>query len=150
MAVFNGNDLVLAIHTTSGSEVAFAHAQSASISFSDSLIDVTTKDSNSWEEMISGRKSFTISTDGLFDLDDVTSRTSGEQFSDYAIAGTQIFFTFQRSANATGGALSTGDQTGWSGSAFIESFEVSAGSDESVSYSVSLKGTGALVKTTEA
>ena len=78
MAVFNGNDLVLAIHSTSGSEVKFAHSQSASISFSNSLIDVTTKDSSSWDEMISGRKSFTISTDGLVDFDDVTAATSTE------------------------------------------------------------------------
>ena len=96
--------------------------------------------------MISGRRSFTISTDGLFDLDDVTSRTSGEGFSDYAIAGTQVFFTFQRPA----AGLTTGDATGWSGSAFIESFDVNAASDEAVTYTVSLKGTGALTKTTAA
>ena len=139
--IFNGDDLVLAVGT-SGSEVAFAHAQSSSISFSNSLIDTTTKDSNSWEEMISGRKSFTISTDGLADFDDVASRTSAEAFSDLAIAGTMVAFTFTR----TGGT--TGDHEGWSGSAFIESFEISAASDETVTYSVSLKGTGALTKVT--
>ena len=142
MAKFNGNDLVLAIHNTSGSEVKFAHSQSASISFSNSLVDVTTKDSNSWEEMISGRKSFSISTDGLADFDDVASATATEQFSDYALAGTQVFFTFERPATG----LSTGDLEGWSGSAFIESFEISAASDEAVTYSVSLKGTGQLTK----
>ena len=141
MAVFNGNDLVLAIHNTA-STVKFAHAQSASISFSNSLLDATTKDSNSWEEMISGRKSFSISADGLVDFDDVASATSTEGFADFAIAGTQVFFTFER--GATG--LSSGDMTGWEGSAFIESFEVSAGSDEVATYTVSLKGTGALAK----
>lgn len=142
MAVFNGNDLVLAIHATSGSEVKFAHAQSASISFSNSLLDTTTKDSNSWEEMISGRKSFSISADGLVDFDDVASATSTEGFADFAIAGTKVFFTFERAA----GSLASGTMLGWEGSAFIESFEVSAGADEVATYTVSLKGTGALTK----
>lgn len=145
MAIINGNSLTLAIHTTSGSEVRFAHSQSASLSFSNALIDTTTKDSGSWDEMISGRRSFTISTDGLFDFDDVTSRTSGEQFSDFAIAGSQVFFQFTRPV----GGLSTGDAVGWSGSAFIESFEVSAASDEATSFSISLKGTGELAKVTQ-
>ena len=138
MATFNGNGLVLAIHTTEGSEVAFAHAQTASISFSNALIDTTTKDSSSWEEMISGRKSFTLSTDGLADFDSTTGGT--QSFSDYAIGGMEVFFTFERTPG-TSGTL-----TGWSGKAFIESFEVSGGSDEAVTYSVSLKGTGQLNK----
>ena len=141
MATFNGNDLVLAINSTSGSEVKFAHAQTASISFSNSLVDVTTKDSNSWEEMISGRKSFTLSTDGLADFDDATSGGT-EGFSDYALAGTEVFFTFERTAGASG------TLTGWSGKAYIESFDISAASDDAVTFTCSLKGTGALTKVT--
>ena len=144
MATFNGIDLVLAVNATSGSEVAFAHAQNASISFSNALIDTTTKDSNSWEEMISGRKSFTISTDGLADFEDASAGGIAN-FSDYAVNGTPVFFTFERTATATSGSL-----TGYSGSAFIESFEVSAGADEAVTYSISLKGTGALTIVTVA
>ena len=143
MATFNGNDLVLAIGTA-GSEVKFAHAQSASISFSNSLIDTTTKDSASWEEMISGRKSFTISTDGLSDFEDVTGGGVAK-FSDTALMGTEVNFTFERTATSTSGSL-----TGWTGKAFIESFEVSAGSDEAVTYSVSLKGNGQLMDVTVA
>ena len=140
MARFNGNDLVLAIGSSSGSEVRFAHAQSSTISFANALIDATTKDSGSWEEMISGRRSFTISTDGLADFDDVTGATSTEGFSDLAVAGTLINFQFTRTA------ASTGDFEGYSGTAYIESFEISAASDELTTYSVSLKGTGALTK----
>ena len=142
MAKFNGNDLVLAIGSSDSNETKFAHAQTASISFSNSLVDVTTKDSNSWDEMISGRKSFTITTDGLADFDDVASATSTEGFSDLAIAGTVVFFEFTRPT----GSLTTGDQLGWTGQAYIESFDVSGASDDAVTYSVSLKGTGALTK----
>ena len=136
---FNGNDLVLAISSTEGSEVKFAFAQSASLSFSNALVDTTTKDSGSWEDMISGRRSFTLSTDGLADFDDSTVGGT-EGFSDFALAGTEVFFTFERTPGASG------TLTGWSGSAFIESFEISAGSDEAVTYSCSLKGTGQLSK----
>ena len=146
MATFNGNDLVLAIDETSGSEVKFAHAQNCSISFSNALIDTTTKDSDSWAEMITGRRSFTLSTSGLADFDDVASSQSTEQFSDLARNGTQIFFTFQRSATG----LSSGDMTGWSGRGFIESFEVSAESDAAVTFSVSITGSGELSKSTVA
>ena len=139
---FNGNNLVLAVGSAEGSEIKFAHAQTSSISFSNALIDTTTKDSASWEEMISGRKSWTVSADGLADFDDVTGGTSTEGFSDYALAGTPVFITFQRPSTG----LSSGDLEGWSGAAFIESFEVAGPSDDVVTYSVSLKGTGALTK----
>ena len=142
MAKFNGNDLVLAIDDVSGSEVKFAHATSASISFSNALIDTTTKDSNSWAEMITGRRSFSISTDGLADFDDVASAQSAEQFSDLARNGTKVFFTFKRSDSG----LSSGDFTGWTGEGFIESFEVSTESDAAATYSVSITGSGALTK----
>ena len=98
MAKFNGNDLVLAINSTEGSELAFAHSQSASISFSNALIDVTSKDSNSWEEMISGRKSFSISTDGLADfVNSETTATTSESFSDYALSrNTNILYIHRK------------------------------------------------------
>ncbi len=150
MAVFNGNDLVLAVHTTDGSEVKFAHAQSASISFSNSLIDVTTKDSNSWDEMISGRKSFSISADGLVDFEAVTSAVATlvsatvDGFANYAIEGSEVFFEFERSTATSGAAL------GFSGSGFIESFEITAPTDDVSTNSVSIKGSGALVPTTVA
>ena len=50
------------------------------------------------------------------------------------LAGTKVYFTF-----------GTGSDT-YDGEAFIESIEVNAPSDDKVSYSVSLKGTGALTK----
>ena len=143
MAKFNGNDLVLAIgdgEATTPVLQKFAHSTTASISFSNSLIDVTTKDSMSWEEMISGRKSFTISAEGLADFNDVSSATSTEQFSDLALPGTLVAFTFEKASSVSGVFL------GYSGNARIESFEISAPSDDSATYSVSLKGTGELKK----
>ena len=142
MALLNGNALTLAIDSTAGSEQVFAHSISASLSVNNSLIDVTSVDSNSWEQSISGRKGFSLSTDGLADFDDVSSAKSTEQFSDLALAGTKVFFMMTRPE----AGLSTGDLLGWSGAAFIESFEVSRTSDDNITYSCSLKGSGELTK----
>jgi predicted secreted protein len=142
MALLNGNALTLAIDSTAGGEQVFAHSISASISVNNSLIDVTSVDSNSWEQSISGRKGFSISTDGLADFDDVSSAKSTEQFSDLALAGTKVFFMMTRPE----AGLSTGDLLGWSGAAFIESFEISRTSDDNITYSCSLKGSGELTK----
>ncbi len=142
MALLNGNALTLAIDSTAGGEQVFAHSISASLSVNNSLIDTTSVDSNSWEEMISGRKAFSISTDGLADFDDVANSKATEQFSDLALAGTKVFFMFTR----PDAGLSAGDLMGWSGEAFIESFEVSRTSDDNITYSCSLKGSGELSK----
>lgn len=142
MALLNGNALTLAIDSTAGSEQVFAHSISASLSVNNSLIDVTSVDSNSWEQSISGRKGFTLSTDGLADFDDVASSKSTEQFSDLALAGTKVFFMMTRPE----AGLTAGDLLGWSGAAFIESFEVSRTSDDNITYSCSLKGSGELTK----
>jgi predicted secreted protein len=146
MALLNGNALTLAIDSTSGGEQVFAHSISASLSVNNSLIDVTSVDSNSFEEMISGRKSFSISTDGLADFDDVSNAKSTEQFSDLALAGTKVFFMFTRPDTG----LTAGDLLGWSGGAFIESFEISRSSDDNITYSCSLKGSGELTKVVKA
>ena len=135
MAVINGNDFVIKYATTeAGTKLVFGHAQSASISFSNSLIETTTKDSASWMENITGKKSFTISTDGLIDYAVVATENNFEDFADTAIAGTKVFFT-----------IGTGDGT-YEGEAFIDSFEGSGGTDDVATYSVSLTGTGALAK----
>lgn len=142
MGKMNGNDIVLAIHTTSGSEVKFAHATGSSWSFDNSLIEVTDKDSDSNSQYMSGRKSRTIDVSGFVDFDDVASATSTEQFSDYAEAGSVIFFTNTRAATG----LSSGDFLGYSGQALINSLTWDTPSDEAATFSVSLTVSGTPAK----
>lgn len=135
MAAFNGKDLVLKYATTeAGTKQVFAHARTCSLSFSNSLIDVTTKDSASFEEMISGRRSATLSTDGLVDYSATTDSHNFEALADVAIAGSKVFFTY-----------GVGSDT-YEGEAFIESFEASGEADSEATYSASLKVTGAITK----
>ena len=143
MAVINGNDFVLtAASTSNGSKQVFAHAQTASISFSNSLIETTTKSSNSWMENISGRKSFTISTDGLIDYLTVATADNVVSLTDLAIAGTEIFFAITGDETVGTGKIT------YEGSAFIDSLEQSGGSDDVATWSLSATGNGALSKVT--
>ena len=138
MAKHNGNDIVLAVHTTDGSEIKYAHATGNSFAFTDSLIEVTSKDSNSASEYITGRKSWTLEVSGFSDYDDVTSANANEQFTAFAFAGSKIFWMNTRPATG----LSSGDLLGWQGEAFINSITLDNPSDEASTYSISMTVTG--------
>ena len=140
MALVNANNLKIGIATAaSDTQYPFlAHAQDASLSFSNSLIDVTTKSSNSWMQKISGQKSFSLSSSGLLDYADVADAanvvgTGGAgSLSTLALAGTQIYFQF-----------TIGTQ-GYKGSGFVSSLDQSGGTDDAPTYSISIEGTGVL------
>lgn len=136
MAIVSSNNLrILVAADTSGdgsfngSKIPVAFSQSASLSFSNSLIDVTTKTSNAWAEKISGQRSFTLSTDGLLDFDNASAISLGG----YALAGQEVFFDFGIGTKA------------YVGSGFISSFEQSGGTDDAPTYSISVEGNGPLV-----
>lgn len=149
--IVNANDLQLyagsnatRATTTTGAEgerIPFAHAQSVSLSTSNSLIDITTKSSDSWADKISGQKSFTLSTTGLVDYDTSTTSRSTNALAAYAIAGTggatRIFFEF--------GIL----DVRYVGSAYISSIEQSGGTDDAPTYTVSLDSVGELTFDTD-
>ena len=134
MAQLLGNDLTLAVGTD-GSEMAFAHAQSFTWSFSNSLVDITDLEDANWDNMLSGRKSISISTNTLADWQDATGRQSTEQYTDIAHSGMRTFFQVTR----TGGTVTSGDFLGWSGEAIIESIELSVEESQAVTAAITLK-----------
>ena len=140
MALVNSNNLVVGL-ATSASDAAYnpvAHAQSASLSFSNSMIDTTTKGSASWARKISGQKSWSLSTDGLLDYAtladsfDVVGAGGAGTASALALAGTEVYVQFR-----------IGNQ-GYKGSGFIASFEQSGGTDDVPTFSISIEGNGIL------
>jgi predicted secreted protein len=139
--VFNGTSLVVLI----GSEVV-AHATSCSLSFSVDLPETTDKQSAGWVEHLGGAKSWSLTTDGLATVDPAATAsyyTTGELMT--AIANrtaVQVKFT-----TVSGTTLVTGDLI-WSGSAFIESMDITADMESPVTYSVSFTGTGQLTQAT--
>ncbi|MEY4278618.1 MAG: Phage tail tube protein [Bacteroidota bacterium] len=139
--VFNGTSLVVMV----GSEVV-AHATSCSLSFSVDLPETTDKQSGGWVEHLGGAKSWTLTTDGLATVDPAATAnyyTTGELMS--AIANrtaVTVWFT-----TVSGTTKVTGDLS-WTGSAFVESMDITADMESPVTYSATFTGTGALTQAT--
>ena len=141
-SVFNGTSLVVLI----GSEV-IAYATSCSLSLAVDTPDASTKQSLGWADEIGGQKSWSLTTDGLATVipGTVASYVSTTELNNLAIARAAVTVKFTTVDNSTVGGITpvTGD-TVYSGSAFIESVDVTADMENPVTYSVSFKGTGPL------
>ena len=139
MAIFNGTDLVLTLSSTSGgSEFKTLHATSCSISMNVDTIDVSTKDSAGFRDLIGGQKSFSLSADGLMDFTSTGSTTDPDELFTQMMARTAVTFTF---------ALATPAGYKYTGSGFITSLEITGGVEDAPTYSVSLEGTDAITQT---
>jgi len=147
-SVFNGTSLVVLI----GTEV-IAFATSCSLSIAIDAPDASTKQSLGWADEIGGQKSWSLTTDGLATVvpGAVATYISTTELSNLAIARTAVTVKFTTVNNDTVGGVTpvTGD-TIYSGSAFIESVDMTADMENPVTYSVSFKGTGALTIGTNA
>ena len=139
MAIFNGTDLVLTLSSTSGgSEFKTLHATSCSISMNVDTIDVSTKDSAGFRDLIGGQKSFSLSADGLMDMDGVAADTEPDELFTQMMNRTAVTFTF---------ALATPAGYKYTGSGFITSLEITGGVEDAPTYSVSLEGSDAITQT---
>lgn len=139
--IFNGTNLVVLV----GTEVV-AHSTSCSLSVSADLPDATTKQSGGWAEEIAGLRSWSLTTDGLATVEPTgTNFVVGDIFS--ALTGrTAVTVKF---TTATGSTVIVGDLV-WSGSAFVESLDITADMESPVTYSASFTGTGVLTQATNA
>ena len=139
MAIFNGTDLVLTLSSTSGgSEFKTLHATSCSISMNVDTIDVSTKDSAGFRDLIGGQKSFSLSADGLMDFTSTASTTDPDELFTQMMNRTSVSFTF---------ALATPAGYKHTGSGFITSLEITGGVEDAPTYSVSIEGTDAITQT---
>ena len=144
--IFNGTNLVVLV----GTEVV-AHSTSCSLTVSADLPDATTKSSGGWADQIAGLRSWSLTTDGLTTVEPTgTNYVVGDIFS--ALNGRGVVTVkFTTVDNSTVGGVTpvTGDVI-YSGSAFIESVDMTADMENPVTYSVSFKGTGPLTIATNA
>ena len=147
-SVFNGTSLVVLI----GTEV-IAFATSCSLSIAIDAPDASTKQSLGWADEIGGQKSWSLTTDGLATVvpGTVATYVTTAELNALAIARTAVTVKFTTVDNSTVGGVTpvTGDVI-YSGSAFIESVDMTADMENPVTYSVSFKGTGVLTIATNA
>ena len=141
-SVFNGTSLVVLI----GTEV-IGFATSCSLSLAIDAPDASTKQSLGWADEIGGQRSWSLTTDGLATVvpGTVATYVTTAELNALAIARTAVTVKFTTVDNSTVGGVTpvTGD-TIYSGSAFIESVDMTADMENPVTYSVSFKGTGEL------
>jgi predicted secreted protein len=147
-SVFNGTSLVVLI----GTEV-IGFATSCSLSLAIDAPDASTKQSLGWADEIGGQRSWSLTTDGLATVvpGTVATYVTTAELNALAIARTSVVVKFTTVDNSTVGGVTpvTGDVI-YSGSAFIESVDMTADMENPVTYSVSFKGTGPLTIATNA
>ena len=138
MAVFNGTDLVLkTIAEAGGSEFILAHSTSCTLSINVDTIDVSSKESGGKLDVLGGLKSFELSADGLMEFAS-TSSTKPQSLNLLMQSGTEVEFTF---------ALATPAGYKYTGNALVTSIEMTGGTEDAATYSVSMSGTGELEQT---
>ena len=133
MAILNGTVFLLSIGGT-----ALPDQTEGSISISMETRDITTKDSAGYRELLEGVRSGTISVSGLVD-DDGAGGAGGVLFADLNSRSAQtLVFGFDEAT----------DDYNYSCSAFCTSLEISAATEDNVTYSATFEITGAITETT--
>jgi len=109
-----------------------AYTRSNTLSLTADTVDVTSKDSALWAEVLPTVKSWSISVDGLVALN---SSANADKLIDLLIPGTSVVVKFT--------THKIGDKY-WYGSGYCTSIEISAPNADVVTYSATFSGSGAL------
>lgn len=147
LASISGNKLGIYIKGDkdgSGTERLVGIATNASVNISNGSVETASKSgiaAQSTTHTAVGANSFGFSVDGLVDVAQAADNYDGtdqhgfNNLAKLALSGETVEVVFKGAAGAT-----------YTGDAFIESLEASAGVDSFATYSCSLKGTGTLVQ----
>ena len=114
---------------------AVAHVTETDLSISMATRDISDKSSAGYEEVAEGQLSWEATGTAYLNP---TSSLTGDDLSDFIMARTKISISVGKTATS-------GDPY-WNGQGYITSWDISYGLEESVSYSFTIKGTGALTK----
>lgn len=128
-----GIDIELQVST-----VAVTKTTSSSLSLSQDTPDASTKDSI-WESILSGKRSGTISVEGLYDDADAASIY---QFVDDLVSGNTVALRFARTDTPA-----VGEPSYYSANALVSGIEISGNDNEATTISATLELTGAVTAT---
>ena len=130
--IFNGTNLLLKVIQDGGTLATVAHTTSCSISFSNDVSDITTKDSAGYSEIIPAVRSAEISFDGLIDY---TDSAGGDELAAYLLGRTKVDVSF--------GTAATGD-TVYTAEGYVTSIEITGDAETAVTYSGTIQITGSV------
>ena len=131
MAILNGTVYLLSVAGT-----ALPDQTEGSISINMETRDITTKDSAGYRELLEGLRSGSVSVSGLVD-DDASGGAGGTLFTTLNTrAAVALIFGFDDAS----------DDYNYTCNAFCTSLEISAGTEDNVTYSASFEITGAITQ----
>lgn len=131
MAILNGTVYLLSVAGT-----VLPDQTEGSISINMETRDITTKDSTGYRELLEGLRSGSVSVSGLVD-DDASGGAGGTLFTTLS-ARTAVALVF--------GFDAASDDYNYTCNAFCTSLEVSAGTEDNVTYSATFEITGAITQ----
>jgi len=141
MAILNGTDIKV---YDSGTGILVAYAQNGSLNINHSLREITSKESAGWKESLEGLRDWSVDLDGAYAWTDSagSALTNGadDLLNTYILTRTALTIKFGNVTGATGDIV-------YSGSVYLTSFSVSAGTEDTATYSLSLEGTAAITQT---
>jgi TP901-1 family phage major tail protein len=133
-----GKDILLCVFNADGSKLlAIAGQQGLTINRSADSIEVTSKDTKGgWKAKIAGMKEWSIDNDGLYVASDDSHKTLASAFENSDFVCVKVINSKTKSAM-------------FGGLAVLTDYSLEAPYDDSMTYSISLEGNGALVDLTE-
>lgn len=134
MAIFNGTDLGVYIGST-----LIAAATDVTLTLNAETIDITTKDSAAFRELLPGLRSGSMSVSGLIDYVDASNKDFLDLYGAWE-SRTALVLKFSRSSLATG-------EASFSASGFVTSLEQSGGTEDTATYSATFELTGLIDET---
>ena len=135
--IINGTLLGIYVDVT-GTDTLVSNQTNATMSINMDVRDISSKDSVGWKESAEGQRSFSFSADAFLDFG------AGYSVDDlYAFMNTRTQLTVRMSTE-------TSTHKYYEGCAYLTSIEMSAGVEDSATYSITLEGTGALTEGTVA
>jgi predicted secreted protein len=132
MAKSNGTSWKIYVSSTS---TAIANIQKISMSLNRAMIDVTTKDSNHWKEVLPGLKDGKFTFEGLLDF--VASGFTPVQLQTAWDAGTSLAFILYDTIS--------GDKQ-YQASGYLNKFDISTGTEDAVTFSLEATITGTVTQ----
>jgi TP901-1 family phage major tail protein len=137
----NGTDLIIQVGSDNTNDTAVAYATSCSLEISMDEIDQTNKDSEGWKSIIGGTRSWSISSDQLYQNESLANHKGFTEF--WANLGgaserTPVYVQMMRT-----GTLTSNNKI-YHGSAYVTSLSVNGGTEDQATFSVTLTGTGKL------
>ena len=138
--IINASSIRVFLGTTDDSEVVVDHVTECSISLNTDIRDITTKTSGGWREILPALKSASLSLSGLF-AEDATNNFN--QLVDHQIAGEKLYVIF---TNTGAGATANAGDEQFDVAGYITSLEQTAGTEDNVTFSMTLEITGTVVR----